>query len=148
MAKIFANGMAGLGKKKLPVWARGLVKNWNGQPVFQSTTKIVGGALVVHCKPTGPNAQKWIWVSQGTKPHTIKPKNSPVLIFSTGYQPKTKPGNFFAGPGLSEGPTVVARSVNHPGTEPRNFEKKWIEWVKAWWPDEARALIKKGLRAA
>jgi hypothetical protein len=82
----------------------------------------------------------YLFVSGGTKPHDIVPKNAPRLVFQTGYTPKSRVGKTGLGhirsyKGAKFGPTVYAMKVKHPGTEPRDFpgriNKKWEkEWPK------------------
>jgi len=150
MRNVFTQGMTDLGEDRLPLFGRGIVKDWDGQPVFVSNTKRKNGNIHTHCKPVGQYAEKWMWVNDGTKPHRIEAKGAGGLYFRTGYQPKTKPNTpSFVGPGISTGDTVgPVKAVNHPGSEPRNFEVNWIKWAREWWPDEAYKLIKAGLRGA
>ena len=56
---------------------------------------------------TAPHA---IYVDGGTKPHVIRPKNGPYLVF----------------PGKGGG-MVFAREVNHPGTKPEWFFERGAE---------------------
>lgn len=69
------------------------------------------------------------YVSEGTRPHIIRPRNAQRLAFQTGYKAKTSPNVIASRPGGKFGPTVYSREVKHPGTQARNFTKaigkKW-----------------------
>lgn len=67
-----------------------------------------------------------VWVDDGTKPHKIRPKTlgpgfGGFLHFQTGHIAKTKPGQIASGPGARFGPFVLAKEVDHPGTDPRDI---------------------------
>lgn len=62
------------------------------------------------------------YVSNGTKPHEIRPKKKGgVLAFQSGYKAKTSPRQIGSGSGGSFGDTIFRASVQHPGTEARRF---------------------------
>ena len=70
------------------------------------------------------------YVSEGTKAHTISPRPGGVLAFKPDYYAKTMPGVISSMAGGSFGKTVItSRSVRHPGTEARRFNRiianKW-----------------------
>ena len=99
-----------------------VVANWEHKPRF--IAKRVGYTIEV--RPTGPNAKIYRYVDEGTRPHTIRPRNAPALSFVWGgpgsYVPKTKPIGQFGGPGIVRGgERVYAQEVHHPGTEARDF---------------------------
>lgn len=62
------------------------------------------------------------YVDEGTKPHVITARRSPMLSFRTGYTAKSAPGSsaWNAGGGASGG-RVYAQQVRHPGTKARLF---------------------------
>lgn len=81
--------------------------------------------------------EKYLYVSGGTKPHVIRPKNARSLRFQWGgpgsYQAKTTPRIIASRPGGSSGPTVYREEVHHPGTTAREFEKTISDkWQKQW----------------
>ena len=103
---------------------KSVVLNWKHKPKFIAKMGNKGGAFVLSVRPVGKEAQKWRWVSQGTKgPYTIRAKNAPTLAFRTNYKPRTKPGGVFGGPGIATGPWHNPIEVTHPGIEPRLFEE-------------------------
>ena len=105
-----------------------VVANWAGKPKFIAKMSDKGGDFVLSVRPAGKNAQKWRWVSRGTKgPYKIAAKNAPSLAFRTNYKPKTRAGGFYGGPGTATGPRVFPKEVMHPGIEPRLFEEEIAE---------------------
>lgn len=68
------------------------------------------------------NDQIYTWVSEGTRPHTIRPKGPGYpLRFQVGYKAKTIPGSLTPSGGGKFGAEVRAFEVHHPGTKPRKF---------------------------
>lgn len=97
--------------------------NWGSKPEFAgyfSRQGKDGVALLV--SPRGASADKWKWVSGGTPSHQIVATNAPLLRFQKFYDPRTKPGNKYGGPGRKSGPWVNTPAVRHPGIMPRDFE--------------------------
>lgn len=101
------------------------VATWDDPPRFEALTDISGNDISILVGPTGTELQvkKFVWTDQGTKPHVIKAKNAPALIFQSGYSPKTLPNKIASYPAGHFGEFVRVQSVNHPGTEPRNFTR-------------------------
>ena len=62
-------------------------------------------------------------VSRGTRPHVIQPRRARRLVFKGTFRAKTLPGTIRARQGGQSGGTVVTTVVEHPGTEPRNFDR-------------------------
>lgn len=69
------------------------------------------------------NNEIYGYVNFGTDPHPIPKVGTANLRFRTGYTAKTKPGLIWSNRGGASGPWVGAKSVEHPGTEARNFDK-------------------------
>lgn len=101
------------------------VENWSAdsKPEFKARKVLDREGLKIHVFPAGKNKIKWVWMTEGTKPHRIEPVNAKVLAFPSLYLPKTSPGGVFGGPGTSSGDTIFSMGVDHPGTEPREAEK-------------------------
>lgn len=79
----------------------------------------------------GTDDEIYGYVNDGTKPHIIVAKNSPTLVFTTPFGPKTTVRVIGSLAG-SRGSTVHRpKAVKHPGTEAREFDetiaKKWRE---------------------
>ena len=95
------------------------VRTWNTQVVF-----LVKKAAQIGDRLEGSvttDSKVYTYVSLGTKPHVIKPKNAKVLRFKGMYKPKTKPNTIGSGSGGAFGDDVFSKGVQHPGTEARNF---------------------------
>lgn len=81
------------------------------------------------------------YVSEGTKPHEIRPRNAPRLAFQSGYNAKTMPRIIASRPGGSYGPTVYSMGVHHPGNEGRDYpETIGKKWDNQWPVQLDRAL--------
>jgi len=101
-------------------------ETWEHKPDFEQSVSL---------KAPGPTLTVWTdneiygYVNDGTRPHIIRRKNAPMLAFKTGFYPKTFPGVIGSVKGGSFAPWAFAKEVNHPGTEPRKFDKtikdKW-----------------------
>lgn len=98
-------------------------QTWNDKPSF--TIENSGP----YTRTIGTNDAKYAMLNKGTHPHLITPKSGKVLRFQTPFQAKTVPNSISSGPGSKGGNEVYVRSVNHPGTKPRNWDKviakKW-----------------------
>jgi hypothetical protein len=150
-------------------WGREMTSDWDGPPTFETESRIEGGNIVISCKPVGPNAQKWIWVSFGTGTHgaghgayDIYPTGHPAsprynpsgpkALAVAPYAPHTsgegvtvRGGAFGGGPG-KRGAVTPRQHVVHPGIKPRHFEKGWRVWANFWWPPGVRNAIAEATR--
>lgn len=103
-----------------------IVADWDSDVGFQARNIIKPNYIAINVFPTGKDKKVWGWVNDGTSPHTIRAKNSPYLKFRSGYQPKTaaKPARYnLSGGGQATGQWNKKVSVQHPGSQPRNFEE-------------------------
>jgi hypothetical protein len=116
-----------------------VVANWKHKPKFQTRKDIRPNKITMSVFPVGDNAEIYTFVDQGTRPHVIKAKNAPRLVFQTGYKPKTlaRPARTVSGGGVATGPTVFAKQVQHPGSEAREFSETIAEDIK---PDFKRTI--------
>ena len=102
-----------------------VVANWTNKPRFygRRTSRVGSISMLVHPGGNAKAVEIYGYVTFGTRPHRIE--GAPLLFFPGGpYTPKTTAGGGYGGPGIAPGPTVAARVVQHPGTEPRDFEAK------------------------
>jgi len=101
------------------------VANWKHKPGFQARKYITGDAIRLNVYPAGEK-QIYEYVTKGTRPHIIRAKNAPSLVFIWGgpgsYTPKTTAGGGYGGPGTASGSLRAFKEVRHPGNEPRDFE--------------------------
>jgi hypothetical protein len=97
------------------------VATWRVKPKFETEiTPIPGGHLIT----VFTEDDIYGWVSRGTKPHTIVPKNAKWLRFAPDFKAKTEPrviGSTFGG---HFGSDVFKKKVFHPGAEAREFEEE------------------------
>lgn len=122
-----------------------ITADWKHKPTFT----IVRTPNTVRVDITGPNAQVFRYVDEGTRAHVIRAKGggrrrgSKLLTFRTGYKPRTRPNNTtFKGPGVATGGFVSKKSVRHPGTKARNFKRIVANMAM----EEGRKILRKNLQ--
>lgn len=121
---------------------------------FGALKRVTNEGISVFVYPKGDNKDKWRWLTLGTPPHKIPKTPKPPgtsLKFRWGgrgsYKPFTAP---FAGPprlasgGKAE--TVYFKQVNHPGIEPRYFEKKIADEYKPRFKNLIENAFRRGIR--
>jgi hypothetical protein len=114
----------------------GVVSDWSGKPQFKARKFIRVDKIWITVFPAGPNKDKWIWVSRGTKgPYPIPKAGPSFLSFVLGYSARTKPrGQAHVGSGTATGPAVAGiMQVQHPGIEAREFEEVIKEDNEEWY---------------
>jgi len=120
-----------------------VVADWEHKPEFRARSRVSINEIAIDIYPSGEYKNIWRYVDEGTKPHTIKPKNSKILKFRPNYSPKTSPNPArYGGAGGSFGDWVFTKSVNHPGTEAREFTKVIIADTKS----DIKRVIENALR--
>ena len=133
---------------KLREYGERVTANWEHRPKWVLRKSVDRGGIRVYMTPA-TNADIWTYVSRGTKAHVIRPRKKPMLVFPTGYVPKTTPsGPSYGGPGKASGPTVYAMEVHHPGNKGRLFEEAFARWIKPIFEREVKAAIQRGARKA
>ena len=115
--------------KAIQVDYRVTTKTWDHQPVFEIKTPAKFERLIF------TTDKIYLFVSGGTRPHVIKPKNASMLRFQAGYSAKTSVRVIGSTAGGSSGRVIYSRGVMHPGTKARQFPevigKKWErEWPR------------------
>jgi hypothetical protein len=103
------------------------VARWKSKPGFPARYSLIAnsvGSILVY--PSGTQVDKWKWTSAGTAPHAIVANKAKVLKFQKNYNPHTRPGNVYGGPGKKSGKWVNTPSVMHPGTAARDFEQNIV----------------------
>jgi len=126
--------------------------NWKHQVDFQARKFFEADKIRLNVFPAGENKKIWIYVSGGTRPHRIRAKRAKTLAFLWGghgsYKAKTKPPGKFGGPGTVVGGTMhFPPAVNHPGSEPREFEKIIAEDEKDWYNRTMENAWKRAIRS-
>lgn len=96
------------------------VRTWDHKPAFDVTITNQGGDYSI---TAGTDNLIYLWVSGGTKPHTIAARRSPYLIFQGGYRAKTRVGiiGSQAGGRDPNGEWFRKKQVKHPGFKGRGF---------------------------
>ena len=97
------------------------VANWSSPAVTFDVSKTDAKSTGVWALGISTKDKRWIWTSGGTRPHIIRAKNYPVLVFKPGSTPKTKPGSITSGKGKPGTGIRTPKVVHHPGTKPRLF---------------------------
>lgn len=125
-----------------------VVENWDNKPQFAGASIVDPNEIKLFVEPFGPNAKYWEWTSRGTRPHIIRARRVPFLIFRDTYEPKTTPGPppTWGGPGTSSGDYVRKKEVQHPGTTPRHFEEYVANRVVNDFRRIVENAIKRGIR--
>lgn len=140
-------------KPKLISYFDRVVAEWENKPDFKARKVIRPSSYTVYVYPAGASADIWRYVSQGTRPHIIKPKGAGYpLKFKWGgkgsYKARTTTSGGYKGPGKVVGGKVVRfMKVNHPGNKARNFEKHIARWYNKRFVATMDAAIKRGIRA-
>jgi len=129
-----------------------VVSNWKHKPIFQGRKFVTADAIWVNIFPTGINKLIYTYVTKGTRPHVIRAKNVPYLVFMWGgpgsYKAKTGTGGTFGGPGIVVGGELtVRRQVNHPGNAARNFESVILKKEKQWYSRTMENAWRRAIRA-
>src|SRR5574342_395561 len=115
--------------KQLELAMQRRVSNWRNAPDFKSDFNSLPTRLSLLVTPAGRNKKYWVMVSAGVPAHIITPKKKKFLFIRGGvggYRAKTRPGNFYGGPGSYGGNSFYTRVVSHPGIQPRNFEQNVV----------------------
>lgn len=126
-----------------------VVASWDHKPTFRARRVTTPRMIAIDVWPTGPHAKIWVYVSGGTRPHIIRPRRAPRLVFRTNYKPRTSRGGHYGGPGKAMGDVVFAKEVHHPGSYPREFEKHFGRWFRTSkiFTHSLENAIRRGIRA-
>jgi len=116
-----------------------IVSTWNPPAKFVVRTQASTLQWILWCYTLD---NRYRWTDQGTKPHIIRAKNAPMLVFKSGYRAKSKPKSLspVIGGGKASGSWISKKVVHHPGTTARDFTG---QIKKRYWP-----LFKKEMEGA
>ena len=143
-------------KPDLIAWFDKIVASWRHRPAFRALKKITHTDMSVYVYPTGPSAQIWRYVSQGTRgPYPI-PKvgntAAKALRFRWGgygsYKARTTTSGGYKGAGKATGKMRTFKRVSHPGIKARNFEKHIARWYYPKFRKIMKNAVARGLRKA
>lgn len=97
------------------------VYGWSEKPGFGWSQTKTASEISLRVYPTGPVADTWNLVNEGSPPHRIPKSGTTYMRFRTGYRAATKPGTLQSGRKYRSGRYRVAYTVNHPGFPARKF---------------------------
>lgn len=122
MLKQLQDGMEQLGEDIRDDFEQ-TTKTWRDKPQFDPAHNKVTlvGANIVRVE-TLTEDLTYKYVTKGTRPHDITPKQAKMLRFPGVFYPKTVPGLIDSGSGFSGPPIEYKNRVRHPGVEPRHFD--------------------------
>lgn len=141
-----ANEILELESKEHRTQFKKTIDTWAGErPRFNTNFYRRSKAFIAHTLPVGSAkaVNKWIWADLGTRAHTIVARRAPMLVFKSGFDPKTKPGKLASYKGRRYGDTVRKRQVKHPGNKPRKFSETLVEKRRNKFPTLAFRVFKK-----
>ena len=110
---------------------------WDDRPEFEITTPQKGVRLI---KTTH---KIYFFISGGTKPHIIRPRNAKALSFNaTGFRPKSRVGYIGSNKGhqADKDPRRVL-VVHHPGTKAREYPQA----IKEKWDKELPKIFQRAI---
>ncbi len=125
LARAVTNALDGAAKGAL-VDFKTTTQTWEHQPAFDIQQPSEDQRVV------GTDDDIYHFVSGGTKPHIIVPRNGKVLTWiGANYRPKTRPRVIKSNKGGNDNTIVYTKLVQHPGTEAREFDEAIAEkWQK------------------
>lgn len=113
------------------------VMTWEHKPKF--TIDAYPGKRII-----STDNEIYMFVSGGTRPHPIYPRNGKFLAFyATGFRAKSRVGSLRANKGAAATKDLaIVKSVKkHPGTAARNFDKQiQMRWKKLF-PEQMQRAI-------
>jgi len=120
-------------------------KTWTHKPDFQIVlVKVAEGTLInVFTQDT-----IYSYVSEGTRPHVIVPKNANWLKFPRQYKAKTNVGIISSTTGGHYGAPTFRKSVQHPGIEARKFAETIAEKYGEIAPRKAQEAVRRAILTA
>lgn len=114
---------------------------WSQKPDFSWSQERTSEEIILSIFPTGPGADKWVLLNQGSPPHDIFGRNSFLLSFRPGYRPSTRPGSLQSSRAYRSGKTIRVQHVSHPGFEARNFTETIVEEYAMQYTSDMQAAI-------
>lgn len=116
---------------------------WQPVPKFEKRSLSGGNRIGVEVYTTD---KRYVYVSEGVRPHIIRPKNAKILRFQTGYQSKSRVGSKRAYAGGYSGKYVGAFLVHHPGSEARKFDELIAEAYQPIFEANVQAAIDRAMK--
>jgi hypothetical protein len=122
------------------------VNGWHNRPAFRSRRIDSSSQLGIRVGPEGPDADQWILVNGGARPHIIRPRRARMLRFQPGYRAGTKRRVLQSQAYARSGDFVTAHEVHHPGFEAREFTNEIAEEHQADFEKDMQQAIQDATR--
>jgi len=119
-------------------------RTWVKKPKFTVSVKREVNALLVD---TGTDDEIYGYVTEGTRPHIIRARNAPRLLFRFPSVAKTQPNVLRSGPGKTGSQWASKLEVHHPGTEARNFHVVIAERFRDNFVEDCNRALREYLQA-
>lgn len=117
------------------------VYGWSNKPTFGWTQTRNADEMSIMMYPKGPYADIWNLVSSGSPRHSIPARTGGLLRFRPGYRSATVAGSLQSRRAYRSGPYVTAKSVSHPGFDPRDFPELIADEYRATFTDDMQFAI-------
>jgi hypothetical protein len=106
------------------------VSTWSHKVDFSSKVESSSEKISTTVFAGGQNADLYKLVSSGSPSHRISAKKGGLLKFYTGYRSSTLPRVLLSRQSMRGGNIEMAKSVNHPGFEAREFPEALKEFYE------------------
>lgn len=101
------------------------VDGWETKVYFRGTIRTIPGRSIrLLVKPYGSGTELYELVTRGARPHEIEPVRAKYLRFQEGYISSTEVRLLKSYRKIRFGDVVQTKHVNHPGFEPREFDRE------------------------
>ena len=120
-------------------------RTFDRKPVFVKRMKLRSDGIYGEYWTVDEN---YVRLSLGVKgPYKIPKAGPGLLVFPSGYKAKTRPTHLASYQGGSFGePVFFYGQLDHPGFDPRNFDKTVSKYVFPWFSRWAQEAIRIGAR--
>jgi hypothetical protein len=122
------------------------VDGWKNRPEFRSRRVDTSSQLGIRVYPAGANADQYVLVNEGARPHIIRPRRARMLRFQPGYRAGTRPRSLHSSAFARSGQFVTAQMVHHPGFEAREFTQTIADEHESDFKSDMEQAIKDGTR--
>lgn len=100
------------------------VFGWSNKPDFGWAQRITADEIILYVYPTGPYADVWNMLNEGSPPHPIPAKQGGFLAYRPGYRASTRPGSLQSRRNYRSGPYRFKKAIknpDHPSFKARKF---------------------------
>lgn len=122
-------------------------RGWSERPSFPVIySEPYGTRMQIFISPKGRGTTNWIRVSKGTRSRAIYARRRKNMVFQPDYNPHTRPGGKWGGPGTYSGDTVRTPVVRGHSIAPRDFSKFIADKREDKLQRDAAGVVKRALR--